>query len=93
MPGPEGNGGAGGNGGPGDRLEEDFPLGDGTAQDSADVECPYCGEVVLVHLDPGSGSRQEYVEDCPVCCRPWRVRVRYANDGSAGEELTAEDDL
>ena len=81
-----------GNGGPRDPLE-DFPLGDGRAQDDAEVACPYCGEEVLVELDPGSGPRQEYVEDCPVCCRPWRVRVRYASDGTAEVELSAEDDL
>jgi hypothetical protein len=46
-----------------------------------------------MHLDPGSGPRQQYVEDCPVCCRPWGVAVRYAVDGSAEVELTAEDDL
>ena len=83
----------GGNGGPGDRLERDFPLGDGRVQDAAEVTCPYCGEEVVAHLDPGSGSRQEYVEDCPVCCRPWRVRVRYAPDGTAEVSLSAEDDL
>ena len=83
---------AGGNGGPGDPLDEEFPLGDGRVQDRARSFCPYCGERVVVQLDPGSGARQEYVEDCPVCCRPWRVRVRYASDGSASVELSAEDD-
>jgi hypothetical protein len=48
---------------------------------------------VTVQLDPGSGARQQYVEDCPVCCRPWRVVVRYAVDGTARVELSAEDDL
>ena len=83
---------AGGNGGPRDPLEDEFPLGDGRVQDRARSSCPYCGEKVVVQLDPGSGSRQDYVEDCPVCCRPWRVKVRYASDGSASVELTAEDD-
>jgi hypothetical protein len=81
-----------GNGGPADPLEESFPLGDGRAQDTAEVVCPYCCEPVLIHLDPGSGSRQRYVEDCAVCCRPWQVRVRYASDGSAEVTLAAEDD-
>jgi hypothetical protein len=83
---------SGGNGGPIDPLEESFPLGDGRAQDTAEVVCPYCGEPVLTYLDPGSGPRQDYVEDCPVCCRPWQVRVRYAPDGSADVTLTAEDE-
>ena len=84
---------SGGNGGPRDPLDEDFPLGDGRVQDRARSFCPYCGEKVVLHLDAGSGSRQDYVEDCPVCCRPWRVRVRYGSDGRADVELTAEDDV
>jgi hypothetical protein len=63
-------------------LESDFPLGDGTADNDAIVQCPYCGEAVELALDPGSGTTQEYVEDCQVCCQPWRVSVHY---GPAGE--------
>src|SRR5258705_412984 len=58
-----------------DRLEAEFPLGDGTADVDASVVCPYCAEPVELTLDPGGGSAQEYVEDCPVCCQPWRVSV------------------
>lgn len=81
------------NGGGPDPLERDFPLGDGTAQESAEVACPCCWEEVTVRLDPGSGSNQRYVEDCPVCCRPWDVRVAYRSDGSAEVELRGEDDV
>ena len=63
-------------------LDRDFPLGDGTAETGATVLCPYCGEVVAITLDPGSGSEQEYVEDCEVCCQPWSVSVSY-RDGHA----------
>lgn len=63
--------------------EDDFPLGDGTADHAIVVVCPHCGEANELGLDPGSGSAQEYVEDCNVCCRPWRVIVRYGSDGSA----------
>ncbi len=72
----------------GDPLEEDFPLGDGVADREAEVCCPHCGETGSIALDPGSGATQDYVEDCPVCCQPWRVRVRYLPDGSA--EVWAE---
>jgi hypothetical protein len=70
-------------------LDPDFPLGDGTADLSGVVICPYCGEENEVALDPGSGAHQAYVEDCPVCCQPWSVRVEYAEDGSARVEVTA----
>ena len=64
-------------------LDEEFPLGDGTAETDALVTCPYCGESVEIALDPGSGDDQEYVEDCEVCCQPWRVSVTYDAGGSA----------
>ena len=66
-----------------DPLDDDFPLGDGTADLDAGVVCPHCGEGVSIAIDPGSGESQSYVEDCPVCCQPWQVSVRYARDGSA----------
>lgn len=64
-------------------LDEEFPLGDGTADLDAAVPCPYCGESVEITLDPGSGAEQDYVEDCEVCCQPWRVLVRYDDEGHA----------
>jgi Cysteine-rich CPXCG len=37
------------------------------------VTCPYCGEEVEIYLEPDvTGS---FVQDCEVCCNPWRVRV------------------
>ncbi|MDQ3222213.1 MAG: CPXCG motif-containing cysteine-rich protein [Gemmatimonadota bacterium] len=44
-----------------------------------------------IALDPGSGSQQEYVEDCQVCCRPWRVAVHYQADGTAQVSVDVED--
>ena len=73
-------------------LDRDFPLGDGTADTSGDVTCPHCGESNSVALDPGSGAHQDYVEDCQVCCQPWRVSVHYREDGSAVVSATALDD-
>ena len=64
-------------------LDRDFPLGDGTADTDSIVTCPYCGENVEISLDPGSGSVQQYVEDCEVCCQPWRITVAYDATGSA----------
>ena len=44
--------------------------------------CPHCGEWVDTAPDLGGGESQEYVEDCQVCCQPWRVVVQYV-DGQA----------
>lgn len=74
-----------------DRIDDEFPLGDGDAETEAFVECPYCGETNEITLDPGSGTDQEYVEDCQVCCRPWLMRVRYSRDGSADIEVIRSD--
>ena len=37
-------------------LDDEFPLGDGTAETEATVRCPYCGELNQIGLDPGSGQ-------------------------------------
>lgn len=71
-------------------LDEGFPLGDGTADASADAVCPYCGESVTIAVDPGGGSAQQYVEDCEVCCNPWQVSVTFT-EGVASVTLAPLD--
>jgi Cysteine-rich CPXCG len=57
-----------------------------------ELYCPYCGEPVDLDIDEGGGSRQSYVEDCPVCCRPWQVTVAQARDGEWSAELKSADE-
>jgi hypothetical protein len=78
--------------GNGDDPIDDFPLGDGTADTDASVVCPDCGEENEIAIDPGSGAAQEYVEDCQVCCRPWRVLVSYDGTGAAHVHVEPADD-
>jgi hypothetical protein len=66
-----------------DALDDDFPLGDGTADTETTIVCPYCSQSVEIALDAAGGSLQEYVEDCEVCCQPWHVTVRYDRNGGA----------
>ena len=73
-------------------LDEEFPLGDGTADVDAVILCPYCAAENEIALDPGGGARQVYVEDCQVCCQPWRVEVNYRADGGAEVEVQAADE-
>jgi hypothetical protein len=75
-----------------EELDEEFPIGEGSADDSALVSCPYCGEGVETTLDPAGGAYQQYIEDCHVCCQPWRVEVRYDPSGSADVQATALDE-
>lgn len=37
--------------------------------ETQEYDCPYCGEPVEAVLDLSAGD-QDYIEDCPVCCRP-----------------------
>ena len=46
-------------------------------------QCASCGEWNENTVDETAGSRQRYVEDCQVCCRPNVLRVTY--DVDSGE--------
>jgi hypothetical protein len=39
------------------------------------VSCPYCGELVEIYVEPE--VRGTLVQDCEVCCQPWKVDVGY----------------
>ena len=45
----------------------------GGMDDERDVQCPYCFEWIALYIDPD--TRGGFVQDCDVCCRPWRVVV------------------
>ena len=50
--------------------------------DEASYFCDSCGEEIVVPIDVSAGTEQEYVEDCPVCCRP---NIIHVNVDEAGE--------
>ncbi len=37
------------------------------------VTCPYCGETIEIYVEPD--VRGSFVQDCEVCCNPWRIYV------------------
>jgi hypothetical protein len=43
----------------------------------AGFQCAGCGEWNNTAVDPSAGRRQQYVEDCQVCCKPNVLRVYY----------------
>ena len=49
-----------------------------TLDDQFLVTCPYCGEEVEIYLEPDVTGT--FVQDCEVCCNPWRVRVYGSGD-------------
>jgi hypothetical protein len=42
------------------------------------VICPYCGEQLEIYVEPD--ARGSFVQDCEVCCNPWRVEVSGRDD-------------
>ena len=53
------------------------------SQKEASYICDSCGEEIVIPLDLSEGSRQSYVEDCPVCCRANTIHVEIEDDGEA----------
>jgi len=60
--------------------------------DPLPLRCPYCDESVELEIDEGGGSRQAYVQDCPVCCQPWQVDVERARNGEWSATLRTADE-
>jgi len=60
-------------------------------RDEASYICDSCGEDIVVPIDWSAGSRQSYVEDCPVCCNPNVIHVEL-DDGQAYVRSEPEQD-
>ena len=50
-------------------------------------QCAGCGEWNDTTVDEAAGSRQSYIEDCQVCCKPNILRAQY--DRATGEFVIA----
>ena len=53
------------------------------------VTCPYCGEDVEIYIEPD--VRGVFIQDCEVCCNPWRVRVARSG-GERSVDVTRADE-
>jgi Cysteine-rich CPXCG len=52
------------------------------------VTCPYCAEETEIYVEPDvQGS---FVQDCEVCCNPWRVLVSGRDDERAVDVCRAD---
>ena len=58
-------------------IEQDYPF-----------SCPHCGVPLSARLDPSGGRRQQFIQDCEVCCRPIQIRVRF--EGEEAADFSAE---
>ena len=52
-----------------------------TVNKEASYTCDACGEEIVIPIDLSAGESQEYVEDCPVCCRPNVIHVEIQDGG------------
>ena len=43
------------------------------------VECPYCGELIDLYVE--ADVTGVFVQDCEVCCNPWRVQMYEGGEG------------
>lgn len=54
--------------------------------------CTGCGEEIVIPIDFSQGTIQEYVEDCPVCCRANVLHVEIDDSGNATVRAEPEQD-
>lgn len=60
--------------------------------DYVPVMCPYCGEMADLEIEDSGWSRQQYVQDCPVCCQPWQVELTRDADGDWQAVVKTQDE-
>ena len=58
--------------------------------EDASYVCDACGEEIEIPVDLSAGESQEYVEDCPVCCRPNVIHVEIDEGGAVRVGTEAE---
>ena len=56
--------------------------------DEFPVICPYCGEQVDIFVE--EDVRGSFVQDCEVCCNPWRVHVTGVRDDRSVDVTRAD---
>jgi hypothetical protein len=61
-------------------LEEDYSF-----------QCPYCGADVYVRLEASGGKKQQFCQDCEVCCRPITIRAEFDSDGQISHFATEQE--
>lgn len=62
-------------------VHKEAGSGEPVVDDEASYICGACGEEIVVPIDLSQGEEQEYVEDCPVCCRANVIHVEVDPDG------------
>ena len=72
-------------------LEGDEGALNSLEEDSGYI-CNSCGEEIVIPIDHSQGQRQQYVEDCPVCCNPNVIFVELDEEGQPNVWSQSEQD-
>ncbi len=54
--------------------------------------CQYCGELNSVWIDLTISGKQDFIEDCRICCRPNRVIITTDEDNNIFIESRLSDE-
>jgi hypothetical protein len=54
--------------------------------DILDCICQYCGVENSVRVDLTIEGKQDFIEDCRICCRPNRIIINRDYDGNVSIE-------
>jgi hypothetical protein len=57
------------------------------------IYCPYCGESICIEVDVTAGLKQDFFEDCPVCCRAIEIVAVQDYDGNYDIYTKSENDF
>lgn len=58
--------------------------------DEATYTCDACKEEIVIPIDLSAGTSQEYVEDCPVCCRANVIHIEIGENDDVHVRAEAE---
>ena len=61
--------------------------------EEATINCPYCGEPICIEVDTSGGMKQDFYEDCPVCCHTIEVVATHDYAGNLSVTVKTEDDV
>lgn len=78
-----------------DYDEEFAPENNASLDDDLVYSCEFCGEMNSVSFDASSfavARRQQFTEDCAVCCRPNLITLEIDRDGFVSIDAQREYD-
>jgi len=54
--------------------------------------CEYCGKENSVWVDFTIGEKQEFIEDCSVCCRPNQIIINIDDEDNISSQVKTLDE-